>query len=58
MRQLFNDLFGIYSPVRQTNGEIVSGLAGVDWVWIFGVITFIIVLSSVLKLIAILLRGR
>lgn len=55
MKALITSLFGVYEPVMA--GEVVaSGLAGVDWPWVAGVLLFAIVLYSFFRLVGVLLK--
>ena len=70
MKDLILTIFGAYEPVTTTASYVVpgaegstlaevqviaSGLAGVDWPWVAGVILFGIVLYSFLRLVGVLL---
>lgn len=56
MKSLIESLFGTYSPVTYevAAGDtyetvVASGMAGVDWPYVLGILLFGIVLYSVLK---------
>jgi len=70
MKDLILTIFGAYEPVTTTAAYVVpgaegstleevqvvaSGLAGVDWPWVAGVLLFGIVLYSFLRLVGVLL---
>lgn len=70
MKDLILTIFGAYEPVTTTAAYVVpgaegstleevqviaSGLAGVDWPWVAGVLLFGIVLYSLLRLVGVLL---
>ncbi len=68
MKDLIVSLFGSYEPVMTVEPHLVgealeevpvvaSGVAGVDWPWIMGVLLFAIVLYSFFRLVGVLLRG-
>lgn len=62
MKDLIVSLFGSYEPVMTSvAGDsvqvVASGMAGVDWEWIAGVVLFAIVLYSFFRLVGVLLRG-
>lgn len=68
MKDLIISVFGSYEPVMTTEvymvGEtleelqvVASGMAGVDWAWLAGVVLFAIVLYSFFRLVGVLLRG-
>lgn len=65
MKDLIITLFGSYEPVMTTVTDevlgsvqmVASGMAGVAWEWISGVVLFAIVLYSFLRLVGVLLRG-
>lgn len=45
------------STVTQTGIQVASGMAGVDWEYLAGVLLFAIVLASVFKLIGVILKN-
>ena len=70
MKELIVSIFGVYEPVATTVAYVVpgsegstleevqvvaSGLAGVDWPWVAGVLLFGIVLCSFFRLVGVLL---
>lgn len=66
MTQLLTDIFGIYTPVltdvydeagNYVGSVVASGMAGVDWPYIAGVLLFAIVLVSVFKLLGVILKN-
>lgn len=68
MKDLIVSLFGSYEPVMTVESHLVgealeevpvvaSGVAGVDWPWVMGVLLFAIVLYSFFRLVGVLLRG-
>lgn len=65
MKDLILSLFGDYVPVINSTvaadgtviEEVVSGMAGVDWPWVMGVLLFAIVLYSFFRLVGVILRG-
>lgn len=65
MKDLILSLFGDYVPVINSTvaadgtviEEVVSGMAGVDWPWLMGVLLFAIVLYSFFRLVGVILRG-
>lgn len=68
MKDLIVSIFGSYEPILTTETHIVgdtletvevvaSGMAGVDWAWLAGVVLFAIVLYSFFRLVGVLLRG-
>lgn len=66
MTQLLMDIFGIYTPVltdvydeagNYVGSVVASGMAGVDWPYIAGVLLFAIVLVSVFKLLGVILKN-
>lgn len=72
MRSMIIDLFGKYTPVTYTqyftyttadgyldwdSYEVVaSGLAGVDWPWVMGVLLFAIVLYSLFRILGVFFK--
>lgn len=46
-----NDLLGTYTPVTDSLGNIPSGIAGVDFPFVFRGVVFCLVIYSVLKLL-------
>lgn len=72
MKDMIYGLFGSYEPVTyleffQTTAEdgsvawdsyevVASGLAGVDWPWVMGVVLFAIVLYSFFRLLGVILK--
>lgn len=66
MREIIENIFGVYTPtmtdVLDDSGEVIgqvvaSGLAGVDWSFIAGVVCFCIVLYGLIHCVGVLLRG-
>ena len=61
VKDLVLSLFGTYEPITAVAADgvetVASGLAGVDWPWIAGVLLFAIVLYSFFRLVGVLLRG-
>lgn len=68
MKDFVISLFGSYEPVMTVESHLVgdaleevqvvaSGMAGVDWAWVAGVVLFAIVLYSFFRLVGVLLRG-
>lgn len=51
MIDVFNSVFGVYEPLRDSSGAVVSGLAGVDWSWIFGLVISIVFMVSLFRLL-------
>ncbi len=69
MKNLIIELFGEYTPVSYMEnvydaaGEIVnmqevvaSGVAGVDWPWLVGVLLFALVLYSLFRLLGVFFK--
>lgn len=64
MRALLENLFGVYTPISfdvvNSDGSISSvipnGFSGVDWVYVLGVVIFIVCLSSLFKILGGLLK--
>jgi len=67
MKELIVSIFGAYTPVMTTETHVVadavqsvevvaSGLAGVDWPWLAGVLLFAVVLYSFFRLVGVLLK--
>lgn len=63
MRVILTNLFGLYEPIMTTEmvegvpvEVVASGVAGVDWVWIAGVVLFGVILYSLFRLIGVLLK--
>ena len=68
MKDLIVSIFGSYEPILtmethmvgdtlETVEVVASGMAGVDWAWLAGVVLFAIVLYSFFRLVGVLLRG-
>lgn len=57
MKQLLTNLFGIYTPVTDQSGNVVSGMAGVDWPYVLGVCIFIVFLYCCLRIVGGLLTN-
>lgn len=45
------------TTITETAAQIATGMAGVDWEYIAGVLLFAIVLASVFKLIGVILKN-
>lgn len=48
---VITQLFGSYSPLVDSEGAVITGIAGVDFAWLAGVFLFAIVLWSFFKLV-------
>lgn len=51
MKELIIELLGNYTPITNNNGEIIGGLAGIDYPYVIGCLCFVICLFFVLKCI-------
>lgn len=55
MYNLIQQLFGVYTPITYTDGSgvsvVPSGMAGVDWTFLSGVLLFAITLYCVFRLV-------
>lgn len=72
MKEMIVSLFGQYTPVTYSeyfyytaadgtvlqdyNAVVASGLAGVDWPWIMGVLLFAIVLYSLFRILGVFFK--
>ena len=72
MKSMITDLFGRYTPVTYTDyifvtaadgtvmseeiERVASGLAGVDWPWLMGVLLFAIVLYSLFRILGVFFK--
>lgn len=56
MRDLIISIFGMYTPVTDFEGNIVLGVAGVDWPFLSGVLLFAICLWSFFHLLGSILK--
>lgn len=72
MKSMLIELFGEYTPVmfeqvsyiqttelgyvKVTNDVVASGLAGVDWPWVMGVLLFAIVLYSLFRILGVFFK--
>ena len=56
MITIITDLFGVYTPYVDVSGVPLSGLAGVNWPWLAGVVLFSITLLSVFKIIGAVIK--
>lgn len=57
MRDVIINLFGEYQPIiDETTGAIASGMAGVDWAYVLGVLGFFIVLYSAFRLLGVFFK--
>ena len=57
MQSVLTSLFGAYAPLVDEAGAYVSGLAGVDWPWIFGVVLFIVCLKGFFSVLNSIIKG-
>lgn len=57
MQEILTQLFGAYVPLVDGSGAALSGLAGVNWQWIAGVILFAIVLRGFFAVLNSIIRG-
>lgn len=55
MKDLIISIFGVYEPVSVINAlgetEYLSGMAGVDWPYVLGVLGFFVTLYCILRII-------
>lgn len=58
MKQLLINLFGQYTPLTDSNGDIITSIAGIDFPWIFGILIFVILLFCLLKILGGFLNGK
>ena len=56
MKAVIESIFGVYTPVTDAEGVVVSGMAGVDWPYIAGAVLFAIVLFCFFKLVGVVLK--
>lgn len=52
MKDIIIQLFGEYTPITTENGEIIGGLAGIDYPYIIGALCFLIVVWFVIRCIS------
>ena len=57
MRELIVELLGEYTPVTQENGDIIGGLASLDYTWLVGAACFCIMLVGVLCILRTMFKG-
>ena len=69
MPAILESIFGSYNPRTQTvtmtcsdgsivtSTEIVPGLAGLDYVWLSGVVTFSIILAGFISIVRVVLKN-
>ena len=69
MQDILTAIFGIYTPVTSDAvvsaadgsvavvNQVASGMAGVDWPYVLGVLLFAVVLYSFFRLIGAILKG-
>lgn len=56
MQTVINNIFGVYTPVMDSNGVIPSGMAGVDWSYVAGVVLFAVVLLCFFKIVGAVIK--
>lgn len=65
MKDLIQTIFGVYEPVTTmvfdaegvfVGETVASGVAGVDWPYVAGVLLFAVVLYSFFRLVGVLLK--
>lgn len=56
MRDLIISIFGTYTPVTDTAGTALQGMAGVDWPYLAGVALFALVLYSFFRLLGVVFK--
>lgn len=56
MQTVIQNIFGVYTPIMDSNGVIPSGAAGVDWGYVAGVLLFAIVLFCFFKIVGGLIK--
>lgn len=50
-------ILGPYAPLLDGNGEPISGLAGVDWLWIASALLFMMFVMMFLRLFIVFIKG-
>ena len=57
MYDIIIGIFGNYTPVLDpVTNSVVAGVAGVDWVWLSGVLLFAITLFGLMRLVGVVLK--
>lgn len=57
MREIIVELLGEYTPVTQENGDIIGGLASLDYTWLVGAACFCIMLVGTLCILRTMFKG-
>ena len=69
MQDILTAIFGTYTPVTSDSAvaaadgsvtivtEVASGMAGVDWPYVLGVLLFAVVMYSFFRLVGAILKG-
>lgn len=50
-------ILGPYAPLLDSNGEPLSGLASVDWLWIASALLFMMFVMMFLRLLIVFIKG-
>lgn len=51
MLDLMSTIFGVYTPIVDDSGVALSGMAGVNWEYVGGVVLFAVVLVSFFRIV-------
>lgn len=51
MVNIITQLFGAYTPLTDSNGLIISGVSGINFTWLSGVLLFALTLYCVFRII-------
>lgn len=57
MRMLVISILGQYTPVTNSNGDPIGGLASLDYTWLVGAALFAIMLIGTICILRTMIRG-
>lgn len=57
MRDLIIELLGEYTPTLTDDGQMLGGLASLDFTWLCGAACFVIMLIGVLGILRTMMKG-
>lgn len=57
MRTLIQSIFGVYTPLLDSQGQVIKGISGVDFEYLVGVFLFGICLFSIFRILGVVIKN-
>lgn len=58
MKDAITAVLGEYSQTLGASGEVVGGVANLDWNWIIGAVIFVLAVYSVFRIVGMVIGGK